>query len=773
MRTSEALRYARVSVAIAAGLAIVVLAVYALRIWEARQSNQTAPPAVPPTVQQRSAEFSFSKVEGDQTRFTVRASRATEFKEGGRSLLEDVWVTAFGAAGGRSDDLRTAACEYFAPAGKMECGGDVLIDLENAESPAPAAAMSVRTSKLAFDHATGVATSAEPVEFTFPQGEGRAVGLRYDSVIGELRLLSEVRLSLHSVGPSQISAVAAESASPVNLSSRELLFRRDDRLLRFSGAARAQRDEHELRAGEIVAELSDDMRVQRLVARDAPAYRTMTEGSPLTIEADELSAPLGLTGQPERLVAAGHVRMQANRSHQRRRLEASSSQLELAPDTQAPARLIAEGNVVASSVLPDGATRRLQAPTLEVHFDSPSNGGAQIRSATAPSGIIDWSVPAAAPRRPPEHMRLAGRHLNGIFSSGVLRELRGTGEVDVRRSIGNAPPSTSTSRDLLATIGADGLWARVDQTGDVRIKDPGGEARGDHASLIRQSGLVTLTGSVVLTDASSRTRAQSATFRRGAQELRAEGNIATSELPPPSAAGNAPFEPAHVTSERLTVDTARNRAIYSGEARLWRGESVIQADTIELDRSANVMVATGNVRAIFPQEPAPATQAGATPGDGGSARQFWQAHAGRMVYESGKQRSRLEGGARLESADGAMQAGRMDLFFDAPGQPPISSSSQVGSATRLEEAIGRQQLRRGEAFGAVKVNSGGRTATGERADYTAAEGKFVLSGGQPKLHDSLGNVTSGRQLTFFLADDRIVIDSEEGSRTLTVHRVQK
>jgi hypothetical protein len=57
------------------------------------QTRRQAPPAVPPTVQQRSAVFSFSKVEQERTLFTVRASQATEFKEGNRSLLEDVWIT--------------------------------------------------------------------------------------------------------------------------------------------------------------------------------------------------------------------------------------------------------------------------------------------------------------------------------------------------------------------------------------------------------------------------------------------------------------------------------------------------------------------------------------------------------------------------------------------------------------------------------------------------------------------------------------------------------
>src|SRR5256885_9938435 len=38
---------------------------------------------------------------------------------------------------------------------------------------------------------------------------------------------------------------------------------------------------------------------------------------------------------------------------------------------------------------------------------------------------------------------------------------------------------------------------------------------------------------------------------------------------------------------------------------------------------------------------------------------------------------------------------------------------------------------------------------------------------------SVEGTTTGRQLTFFLADDTIIVDSENGSRTLTRHRVEK
>jgi hypothetical protein len=56
--------------------------------------------------------------------------------------------------------------------------------------------------------------------------------------------------------------------------------------------------------------------------------------------------------------------------------------------------------------------------------------------------------------------------------------------------------------------------------------------------------------------------------------------------------------------------------------------------------------------------------------------------------------------------------------------------------------------------------------------YTAEDQKFVLSGGNPTLYDAQEGTTTGRQLTFHIADDTIIVDSAEGMRTLTKHRVQ-
>ncbi len=86
---------------------------------------------------------------------------------------------------------------------------------------------------------------------------------------------------------------------------------------------------------------------------------------------------------------------------------------------------------------------------------------------------------------------------------------------------------------------------------------------------------------------------------------------------------------------------------------------------------------------------------------------------------------------------------------------------------------GGQQLVRAEAEGGVTVHEDYRQGKSQRAEYSVADRKFVLSGGSPVVYDDSGNTTTGRQLTFIFADDRIVVDSEEGTRTLTLHRVEK
>jgi lipopolysaccharide export system protein LptA len=125
----------------------------------------------------------------------------------------------------------------------------------------------------------------------------------------------------------------------------------------------------------------------------------------------------------------------------------------------------------------------------------------------------------------------------------------------------------------------------------------------------------------------------------------------------------------------------------------------------------------------------------------------------------------LEKNVVVQSPDERIRSSALDLYFthDAAGNSAANTASTTGPA----------QVTRAVATGNVVVEQGERRGTADRGVYTAADQKFVLSGGNPTLYDSTEGTTTGRELTFNMADDTIIVDSGNGSRTLTKHRVQK
>jgi hypothetical protein len=107
------------------------------------------------------------------------------------------------------------------------------------------------------------------------------------------------------------------------------------------------------------------------------------------------------------------------------------------------------------------------------------------------------------------------------------------------------------------------------------------------------------------------------------------------------------------------------------------------------------------------------------------------------------------------------------------GSVATNASSNASSAGGPAGLPGAQQISRAVASGGVTVQQGERRATAEHGEYTAADGKFVMSGGTPTIFDASEGTTTGHQLTFLLVDATIIVDSENGSRTLTKHRVEK
>jgi lipopolysaccharide export system protein LptA len=308
----------------------------------------------------------------------------------------------------------------------------------------------------------------------------------------------------------------------------------------------------------------------------------------------------------------------------------------------------------------------------------------------------------------------------------------------------------------------------MDLQGNVRLKEGDRSGQGDHATFVRATQTALLTGKALARDATTETQAPRITFVQTTGEVRAEGGVRSTDFSARGSGAQLAGVPANISADTMQGNSKAGRALYNGHARFWQGDSVMEADSIELLREARVMNATGNVRAVFPQAAAPSSAQIVAVQAGPKKARLWHVTAGTLTYRDAESRAHLEKNVVAQSVEQKMRAATVDLYFTRAEKPNSNAENVLAPPNTTP---GAQQISRAVGTGSVIVEQGARKATAEHGEYNTTDGKFIMSGGNPTIYDAAEGTTTGRQLTFFLADDTIIVDSETGSRTLTKHRV--
>jgi len=234
---------------------------------------------------------------------------------------------------------------------------------------------------------------------------------------------------------------------------------------------------------------------------------------------------------------------------------------------------------------------------------------------------------------------------------------------------------------------------------------------------------------------------------------------------------------AHISADTLEGSASTGHVIYGGHARLWQGQAVLEAEQIEIWRDDKKMQAQGHTVAIFPQAPGTGPSFAMTPtkSTANPAKPtLWQIRAPALTYLSDSGKLHLEGGVTANSDEGSLESRTLDVFLSTAERPGASAAAKPPAGAAGIAGSGSRELNWILAQGSVVIRQGDRRGAAERAEYTAADQKFVLTGGQPTITDaSSDTTTAGRSLTFYVASDTILVDSQEGLRTLTKHRVEK
>jgi lipopolysaccharide export system protein LptA len=136
--------------------------------------------------------------------------------------------------------------------------------------------------------------------------------------------------------------------------------------------------------------------------------------------------------------------------------------------------------------------------------------------------------------------------------------------------------------------------------------------------------------------------------------------------------------------------------------------------------------------------------------------------AAKLTYADSERRVHYDGGVVAKGADFTASANTVDAYLVARSQ---TSTNQSFS--------GPGQLDRMVAQDHVVLQQPKRQAEGQKLVYTAADDKFVLTGGPPSIFDAERGKITGVSLTFFRRDDTVLVEGGASTPVVTQTRVAR
>src|SRR5579864_8973860 len=716
-------------------------------------------------IQQSANGFTISKSEQGRTLFKVQASKAVQFKGGGRAELHDVTITIYGADSSRFDQVYGKEFEYDQQTGDITSHGEVSIDLQSnprgltsQDQAAPKELkdpIHLRTTNLVFNQKTGDGWTEALIEFSVPQAHGSAVGARYTAKDERLTLESQVRIVVNGATPSTIIAQQAvleknpreivlryaHAESPQQRAEAEeaILFLREDDTLDHAlakGNVRIESAVHRasaptwsrVSAEELVVRMNEGNSV-----KDAVLYGAVRFNSEGTQPAEASAGRVLLTFGPENTLTKAHAEQQVKLSQHQKPGSKQGQDV----DVSAPAMDF----FVADS-------RRLtRAETI---------GPPEI-------SLLPADAKQGATRV------TAYKFIARFDSLGQLSQVHGEANA---RVVTTAPPQTnppqpdrvSTSDSIDAYFHSGTGIETLVQAGHFIYSSGTQKAFADRARYTPADQILVLNGSPRVLDAGMETTARTVRLNRSTGDGFAEGDVKTSYSDlkaQPNGALLASSDPVHVTARSMTAHGNPGAAVYSGNARLWQDANVVAAPSIQFEKEQRTIIADANSSQKVSTVLVGTDKSGkATP---------VTVVASHLVYRDSERKAHFEGGVTVSSADLTVTSQQMDVFLvpalggsdhSTTGETPVAPPSQAPA--KLEKII---------AFGKVVMTEPNRHGTGDKLVYTASDDKFVLTGGPPSIFDAEHGKITGVSLTLYRRSDRFVVEGDSSSPAVTQTRV--
>ncbi len=596
-----------------AGVIVLVAGVtvsYWLARTRARPMLHNVPKQLGIDIQQTSEGFSLSKSEGGHTLYTVRASKAVQFKAGGRADLRDVHIVVYGRTQDRYDQIYGNQFTYDPQTGDINAVGEVHIDLQgNAEGPlkpdqAPPDELKnplhLLTHAVTFNQKTGIAQTDEVVEFRNAQATGSAKGAYYDSKNNQLLLKSDV----HLVTTGEHAAVITGTSGTIQKVPRQVVLEN----------VQIEQPDKTLTADKGTMLFEADNSVQHVVA-EGNVHIESRGPSIVDIYGPRGDLNMGPNNSAQQAILTGGAKFDtrgANVAHG----SADTFVVDFDDQNQASRfHMIKNARMMQEPKPGKGGTSGQPMEVAAEQLDFQLADGNQLKTGDTVGKAMITIFPSPAGSKPSKKpagnstdiggdattVATAGKFHATFDEHNRMQTLHGSPDSRIVSTSPGQPEKVSTARNLDVTFDPDGGVQKLVQTADFQYHEaaakPGTGGRAafaDVATYTPSDQMLLLTGSPRVIDGGMTTTAEVVRINRGTGDAFADNDVKTtySDLKPqPDGALLATQDPIHVTAEHMTARKAPGLAHYTGNVRLWQTANMVRAPKIDFDDEKRSIVA--------------------------------------------------------------------------------------------------------------------------------------------------------------------------------------
>ncbi len=587
-------------------LSLAVAGAYIYRRRQARDVLKQIPGKMNLDIQQTAEGFKVSKSEQGRTLFTIQASKAVQFKLGGRAELHNVKITLYGRDSSRYDQISGDDFAYDPQTGNVAAKGEVRIDLEanpegllKPDQSKPGILKNpihLVTRDLVFNQKTGNAFTPAQVELRMPQATGSAVGVHYSARDNILMLDSQVDLSMVASAETKLRAergVITKTPRQVVLEGTHLT-RGAQRMTAHKAILYLREDntvDHVVASDGVQAELRGDSPMHARAAQAEFTVNQAQDGISRAVFSGDVQFESG--GDHPTRANAGRILLDFSGRSQVSKIRAEDNVkiIELAGEAGIPVRL--DGRDARPTTNGSGSGQQVEVTAPAIDFFM-AKGKRLDRAETSSAGRIAI-FPAAA--QGSLTTITAARFQAKFDNRGRLSSVHGAPDARIVNSAAGQPDRVSTSRAIDVAFRQAGGIDAILQQGDVNYTDGEREARADHARYTPADGMLELTGSPRVTDKGLVTTARTVRMNRFTGDALADGDVKSTYgdlREQPTGALLAAASPIHVTAHMMTVRRTSAVATYAGDARIWQNANVVEAPTIQFDRDHRSVAAQGN-----------------------------------------------------------------------------------------------------------------------------------------------------------------------------------